>query len=1241
MQFTKSQLAALETRGKTILVSAAAGSGKTFTLTTRIINAIIGDGENGDDLQRKLVVTFTRAAAGELREKIFKKLSDAIAADPSNSRLQDQLVRLGSAKISTIDSFLLDPIKNNFERLGLPAQIRLADDAELQELHDRIMQNVLDEMYEKYSVCKDGRLEAPSFVSDYTDLIDILTSARDSSALIPTLYSLYTRLIASEDGVQRLRFFSERLAAQASLDFFQTVEGQIIQEHILSLLGEHTPTILDTCAELISTQGDLSALYAPLLENYKSIMLTLEAATHKGYKEAASAFADIKFPSAPRIKSDMHTTESLYIKDKALKKLRESIKGILSEYLFESQSEISLEYQKSASLCSVLYKILQRFDELYMAEKVRIGILEFSDMPRYMLRLLQDPDGTPSDIAQGLASSFTEVYIDEYQDVNEIQDKIFQLIGGNRRFMVGDIKQSIYGFRDADPSIFASYRQRLPLHDSPEADEAEGCSIFMSNNFRCDKSIIDFTNLVCAPIFSASGDSMGYTKNDDLVFSKGDKDGGFPIILNLIQKPPRDDAEELSSTTEDIDGDESDESQDDEAIIVANEILMLLQHGLNSDGKRVHPSDIAILVRTKNIAKPLTDALGALGIPYSTSSKSDLFESSEMKLLLNLLEVIDNPRGDTPLFGLLSCPECSLFTLEEIITVRRACEGSKSLYDALLTYGMTNGDDRPITPLSLRCRDFCEKCEKLRLYSMKVSADKLLRALASDGDLSPICQGEAFTYIYDSARRRTRTSYEGLYSFIDYLKRLIEKGNATSAESDGGATDAIKIMTTHQSKGLEFNICFLYGLGKAFNLADSKESLIFDRNIAVGLKIPVREEDSFYESAYPSKKNTMIRRALSLAINRKQIEEEMRIFYVALTRARERIYLSAKLKTSFDDAMLNSRIWGSSAHELRSTKNYIFWVLSALHRGGNDIQINITNKGASRLCEHPASILGTEILDTDDIRNAEYARLAECPISVSEIDKKISLIPSKVAASRVAPDMLDRAIFIPLTASESIDKEGGELQSQTEKSVRYRIELMRSAQPDFASVIDENRRPTASERGTAIHEFLQFCDYESVYTIGYEGELERLVALGFMSERSARIINRRHLEAFTRSDLFSLVRNAKNVRREFRFGSFVPASEFTLDAEMKNALSDKKIYIQGSIDLMIEGDDGSIILCDYKSDKLTDEEASSYEVLCRVMNERHSEQLREYCRAIEHIFGRVPNNIYIYSFSAGRLVEIK
>ncbi len=1213
--WTPAQSAAMQYQDTSLLVSAAAGSGKTATLTQRIINQITND--ESCTLERMLIVPFTRAAAAELRSRIASALTEAIARDPSNRHLNSQLLLLPGAHIHTIDAFFGEPVRANFERLGLNASLRMADDGEAGAVATAIMEEVMESFYEDCRDTKDGVLGL-SRESTFLRFVETLVSSRDFSALLPTLISLYGKLVTSEAGVERILEMAERLRAEAENDFFESLWGKQLRDHTVNSLLALEQKFLKA-GEQIVDDPVCGASFAMMFEADAARCGMIAHGLQNGkYTDATQVFAAHPPVKKPTVKKDQKTP--LCEEFEAFrKKLNEKIRKMTEDFTVDP-AEIRAQLLATADICHTLHRIMSEFEVRYAEEKKRLGICEFADMPRFMLRLLQNPDGSYTDLAKSYQEKFDWVYIDEYQDVNQLQDKIFAIIGGDHRFMVGDIKQSIYGFREADPSIFSGYRRAFATLtpkdlDNPPATDL-GCVLFMSENFRCDKNVIDFTNMVCSYIFSACPETIGYRADDDLIHRKQTPEGyRSPLVRVMITQP--------------TDADEHDEDEDDadtgdldtETVAAVNEIIRLLREEKKADGTPILPSDIAILSRTKAPLTVFAKALGDAGVPVSMQSGGQLYGKRRYKFWLSLLDVIDNPSQDIPLAYLLTEPQTDApapFAPEQLARVRQHAPAGHSLYGALELYA-EDGEDGA---LAATCKTFCTWLQALRDMSARLGADALLTYLAQDTYLAPLADGEIFLSLYESARQFTKKNWNGLYGFVRAQHR--------AASSDGGSSEAslagggVAIMTVHHSKGLEFPVCFMVKCGKQFNRKDSQKVLIYDKDMGIGIKL----------TDGGGKKNTLLRRAMSLGKIHTGTEEEMRTLYVALTRARERLYVTGKIGKSYEKTWRECCM--SSPADILQAPDNLTWVLCAMatsDKAKECATVELFDKGQVTLDHYTHTV--TELAAKQERHSTDkYAALMELARMQSEHTSLLWRIPAKAAASKLSPNMLDTDFCFT--------EEGGadRAEVQSREALERRLAQMHSEKPDFFALMAENTKPTAAERGTAAHLFLQYCDFARVAEHGIAEEMERLVRERFITPRASKIIDLRALQTFFDSAFFAHVKDAKKVMREVHFNSFVPLEDFTNNPEIRSVVAGKHLHVQGSIDLLLIGQDGSITLCDYKTDRPTPEERRDHALYRDRMIQTHKDQLTHYARAVRELFGREPDRAYVFSLTLGEAIEL-
>ncbi|MBR6708947.1 MAG: helicase-exonuclease AddAB subunit AddA [Clostridia bacterium] len=1185
--WTPAQTSAIETRGKTLLVSAAAGSGKTAVLTERIIR-LLTDSHDPADLSRMLIVTFTRASAAELRQRISQALGEALAENPGNRHLHRQLLALSAAKISTIHAYCLELIRANFQRLGLPAQFRVADEAEAGVLSRSLMDELISERY--------ADDEAFGMLADH------FTGARSDASLADTFLDLYDKLSAYPEGVEYLRTDAERIRGEGTS--LRAGWGRIAAEQVSRIYRSAANTFEEACAEMVG-EAALEKHYLPAfsadLTHIRTVLDALEGGAYSSLRTAMQDYSPLRLGG---LRGDAKTEDS-----ERFKRMRDSFKqdqrDLCEKFFLPDEARLLSFAVQTADAIEGLYAVLAEYDRRLRAEKLRRGICDFSDIERYTLALLVDADGNDTELARELADGFDVICIDEYQDVNAVQDRIFRALSRPRtRFMVGDIKQSIYRFRGAEPAIFADYRRTFPaLETDPDA---EASSIFMSSNFRCDRPILDFSNRIFSFLFGLCGESIGYLPQDDLVCGKQCPDDSAPVTLALLQ-----------------DGDtEDDEDSAPEAVYIAKEISKLLHEGKLDNGSPIKPGHIAILMRAKTGLEEIKSALEDRGIPCASGGSDAFFENPEVLMMLCLLNAIDNPNRDVYLVGALRSPLFG-FTLDELISVRRAFpQTDVPFYTAFRQYTEQESWEKG--------ERFLARLESYREMAEGTPVDRLLDALyrdtavmayagRQDGDddrRTPAQKRANLQLLYEYARRFESSSYRGLYNFIRYLDDIIAEG--TRIETPGAPEqDAVRILTVHQSKGLEFPVCFLCGSGRRFNLRDASANLLFDHDAGVAIRL--RDETGF------ARRTTPIREAVAARITDVQIEEEMRILYVALTRARERLYITAQLRRG-DDGVLDraeDRRRFASQASLMSCRCYLDWILTALSGTPQDCwRLDCSGQDEPGETEFPGESAEQTIPAAEEPCDAgtpeQLTETLRERFSFVYPDAHLTRLPAKLAVSRLYPGLLDEED----TAEDLRDE-------------HVRLPEMRQ-KPAFLDAAGRDGAGDAAERGTATHVFLQFCDFSRAAHEGIAAEAERLIAQGFITERMASLLRTEELERFFHGEFYASVSRARWSMRDQRFHLFLPAARFTDDPEYAALLGDEQIFVQGVIDLCFETDDGRLVLCDYKTDRLPRGKAEA-EALLR---ERHGSQLAYYAEACRALFGRSPDRVCLYALAMGEAVEL-
>ena len=1183
--WTPAQKTAIESRGVDLLVSAAAGSGKTATLTERIIRSLT-DKDSPADISKMLIVTFTRASAADLRQKIFSALSDALAENPADKHLAEQLVKLNDAKISTIDSFYLDLIRENFSTLGLSPSFRIADTAEMVLLSKELMNDTIDELYNK---------DADSF----SRFVECFVNIRGASRLTDVMLDLHSHISSYPEGIEYLKNSADKCMMGTEGDFFESSFGSITLSDVKDKISYYAIVLSDAVNTIITDEKVSRAYLASFSYDLTFCRDMLEILDQKNYSSARShilGYSPIKLGSLP---SEFATDEIVAFKEKRTQ-ITKDIRSIAKNSFGLTAENIVSALKDTQEMTLKLYETLSLFEKKLNAEKLRRAVFDFNDIRRYALKLLVNADGTPTEYARTLSLEFTDIYIDEYQDVDRVQDMIFRAISnGSNRFMVGDIKQSIYGFRGAEPGVFAHYRATFPAISDESSDNCSGRSIFMSNNFRCDENIIAFTNRVCSYLFGICSENIGYTSDDDLVFSKIIEDTSYvsPKVKLSVIIPPLNDSDAPSS---------ADTNRYNEAKYIAAEVSKLLKDGSLQNGSKIKPANICVLFRSKNMLPHLRRAFDEFGIEYCGGDDDEYFEDPSVLLVLSVLNVIDNPHRDIYLAGALNSPlfNCSM---DELIVLRKYRDSSYSLFEAIEAYAADETGE-----LADKLRDFLSILSDWRDTSISLSVDKLIRRIYSSRVFcTSLTVTDNLRALYEYARKFESGGFKGLYNFIEYVNRIIDEGTKIDTGADSSSDDCVSFMTIHHSKGLEYPVCFLCGTAGEFSKSDFKESLLFHADTGAAMKLSAGEGFA--------RINTPMRAAVASKIVSEQTEEEMRVLYVALTRAREYLYVTASTSKSPEKllAAAKDRKMYSSRYTLMKCHSPLEWILTAIaDRDMSDIcDVSFIS---SDILSTPFELFNIKPLDEKDvIADSELERILAEKFSFEYPYAKLSRIPAKISVSKLSPDILDEK------------DTSQELFAVKEKNTVPPILLGQ----------DTGKR-SAAERGTATHLFLQFCDMQRTEATGVKAEMAYLIEKGFLPKDIEDIAFTNEIEAFFESELYGKIKRAQRVIREQRFNILLPASDFSNDPELSSAISGELMAVQGVIDLILIDEDGALCLYDYKTDRLSLSELSRDDLLSKKMSSLHSQQLSYYKLAVEAMLGRRCDIVQIYSTHAAKTVDV-
>lgn len=1177
---------ALSVRGRDTLVCAAAGSGKTAVLCQRILDRIT-DSENPLELSRLLIVTFTNAAAAEMRARLQSGINEALANRPSK-HLRRQAMLLHRANICTIDKYCINFVKSHFHLLGVSPDVNVAEDSAISEIKLRVMQKNIDRFY----------TEEPDFAATS----DLFVTDRNEKGFPGTLISLHENLACFASGTDAILEVAEEMEQAAERGLFESRWGEIIEDHLrqkLLFYKEQCHAVRERVSATVDKKG--KPLGSELDVDLSYVDRLLDSLDKK---DAAAFFENIqnkpKFPNSTVNKHDSHTNFFSTTVRAKFKEQFGSIKGL--DLQFDPDNLGNL-YRRMAEHCRMLHKLIKCYENELMEEKKKRNLLEFSDMERMTLSLLEDREGNPTPLALQLKEEFDEIFIDEYQDVNEIQNRIFTHLSSGNRFLVGDVKQSIYGFRYADPTIFSSLRASFADY---KEEDAPTCRIFMQSNYRCDKTVIDFTNAVCNYLFPHCG-GMQYLSEDALSYAKteGDQKEKVEIILT---KPEDEDYECLFRS---------------EAQALALRIKSLLKYR--------QPNQIAVLCRSLRLESvgELVDELHRYDIPVAVSGLSDFFEQPEILLTKAVLEAVDNPTRDIPLAAVLRSPIFGFADKELILLAKRQ---SETLWEKL-KQAANEGNEK--------AERVIQTLDTYRRLAAEEGADALLFELyesegfnAAIAETNKIEVQDRLDYLYGLS-----LGSGDLRTLLARLDRMEEEG-IRDRKDQGQNENKVRIMTIHGSKGLEFDVCCLFGCGKYFNTKAAEDD---DFDPRLGPAFSLKDESGLAKLA------TAQQTARKLAGQNKDLDEEMRILYVALTRAKHHLIITGTPKTAKIDTFVNRcRYYANfdNRRVLAENPSYLAWILIALYHSGNFMDFYDKESDCTNSCKRSDvysifmnSVVGDEILEGETDEDLEKQWLPPDNEPTDEEQLPDEELYSKSEAEKIREKIINRQNFrypheiacrIPAKLSVSTLKEGF-LEEDGADTLLRSDHAITLKTPEFLSVKTEN---ISARKGSATHAVMQFCDFAYAEEMGAKAEIERLCKLGFLSNADAELANAAAIDRFFQSDLYKEIKNAKKIWRERRFMITLPAESFTDD----EGATGEELLIQGVIDCFFADKEGRIWLVDYKTDRFPKD--TPEETVKQELQNRHGEQMRYYKQALKRLCGKEVYRTLIYSFHLNRAVAL-
>ena len=1169
--WTENQKDAIEARGGDILVSAAAGSGKTAVLVERVTQRIL-DRQNPVSADRFLIVTFTRAAAGEMRERIDSAIDKLIAENPGDSYLAEQKMLLSAAKICTIDSFCSSLVRENFNLLDLAPDFKTADEGELSLICNEACENVMEELYNS----KD---------TDFRNLVELLFAGRDDSRLSESIITLYKSSMSFPFPEAWLDSLLSEFESNTKLS--ESRYGEILFSYAADLCNYSLSITESALSEITGDEELEKMLYDALATDKAQYDYILERITEKDWDGAKKG--SLNFKAARRGNTPKHLKDDPFV-DGLVRKRKSATENIkeLAAVFCCSEADFYSDNEFFAPMVRSLVEAVKLYSKELWKLKKEKKIADFDDITHAALELLvkETPDGWErTEKAKSLSEFYEEILIDEYQDTNKAQDMLFTALSRNNLFRVGDVKQSIYSFRQAMPQIFLGLKDSFNRYNREE--KKFPAKVLLGNNFRSRKGVTDIINYVFSQLMSKESGDIDYNAEEELV----------PLARYTQKDEPA--AEFHIIDTKYIPGLDFDRYQ---ASYIADRILELMAEGFSvRDGDRERPAsfgDFTVLLRSvSKKAQIYAEVFREKGLPCFTETGSNFLAAKEIALALNFLRIIDNPKQDIPLLGVMMSPVFG-FTPDDVSLIRLSGKGD--IYSCLLV-AAENGNGK--------AKAFLEEIARWRSLSVCLPASELITEIYNETGLVSIFDAldksgmkrANLMLLYDYACTYEKSGYSGLSSFIRFIDRLSGQNQELSgALGEVQSADVVKIMSIHKSKGLEFPVCILADCSKRFNRMDEIKNLIV--NLKHGLGIIRRDLDTFEQY------RTICHSAVRLSMHRDSVSEELRVLYVAMTRAEEKLIIVADKKDAdkyFNKCSIDINCNSGKITPYAVTKagSYMTWLVTALLRHPDSGELRLSGNVPNDVvlgCESPLKVVLTapEIQENEESTEVAEAE-AECGYT-EEIRERLSYrypyealsgVITKRAASEVDRNYIDRDYFA--SAVPSFLTEGG---------------------------------LTGAQRGIATHTFIQFADYEKAKA-DLEGEIVRLTQKGILTELQAKGINKKALRSFFESELLKRILASDLVMREKKFTLEVPVSEVYPDLE---EYSDEKMMIQGIADCAFL-EDGELVVVDYKTDALNNE--NDFVV-------KYASQVLLYKKALRECTGYNVKSAVLYSFHLGKEIEV-
>lgn len=1294
-KWTTEQMQAIKLKGANILVSAAAGSGKTSVLVERIVNKIINDGV---DIDKILVVTFTNAAASEMRQRLMDAIYKKIDENPNDDNLQRQLMLINKANISTIHSFCLNVIRNNFFEIGISNNFRVADSTEIEIMKQEVIEDIFDNEYESQNEDFTKILEKYATYNDDAKLKELILRIYEFIQSDPfpdkwlqNAVESYNIRYEEKSNIDDIKLEQTLLKDEANLqksnetkivsDFSKTDWGKVIVYKVKETL-EDCKINLESAIQEVDTYPNLIDFISVLrtdLQEIEQILTSILSCDNAEKTEQISLLEENSNGQNEnnlwdKLYQDLNSKawqtwprkSKMSEEEKEAKERAKAIRDLAKANFTEVQKLVRTNSEEAVSDINAMYTTLKaiqnlvlKFEKEFAKRKREKNIVDFNDIEHLALKILVDDNGNPTEIAKKY--DFNEIEIDEYQDSNSVQEYILNSVSnGHNIFMVGDVKQSIYKFRQANPKLFMGKYNEYNLPGSNEnRDVDKNTKILLYKNFRSRKNILDITNLVFNNIMSKKLGEIEYTEEEALNLGAGFDEPSIDCEteLNIIETNDEICKMKNNRTALDSESNENNENsiknnENEDYQVIENAALeaRLVAKKIKELNKAGQPyKNMTILLRSpKSVASIYEKELMDEGIPVFSDITTEYLNTIEIDTVMSILKIIDNPLQDIPFVTVLRS-EIGGFTDNELIEIRLV-DRNVSYYRAFEKAKDSN-DIRP--ELKEKINQFTNLLKELKEKEKTKPLDELIWdiynktgyyhfvGLMPDGTL----RQANLKKLFEKAREYEKISLKGLFNFILFMEKVgTSSGSIDSARIIGENDDVVRIMSIHKSKGLEFPIVFLCNANKKFNLKDMNEKIVLDNNLGIGANYIVDGIE------FP----TIAKDAIKIKANKEAISEEMRVLYVALTRAKEKLIIvgtNDNVEKKFQEKVdeINKYYKFTKPEKLNPKlvekyKNYLDWIELVYKYNDNPfMKLSIINKSElmaetqskeqEETRKHKAEII-KEIND-HKINKEEYEKInqmlnytykyendVELPTktSVTALKELKTLINSLKGTEKINNEINKLNEEVDLSGFEGADLElnneerifAGETNSTAKRKV-----------PTFA----QDKKLSGERRGTIVHLILSKITNEKNMEEA-NNLIEKLVAKNAITEEEKASIDMNMIKNYLNSELYNEILQAKEVHRETPFYLNIDSGEIYEG-------TNEPILVQGVIDIYYISKNDELVLVDYKTDYIKEKETGKEE-----LTQEYKAQLDLYKRALEKALKRKVDKACIYSTSLNECIKV-